>query len=765
MKNEVGIIINIIKNDSQQLNFGFIKHTVLGDLFFHHRNIEQQQNKNNFIENELVIFVAKPSKKHPDKLEAVNVKLLSTEFDFTLLLRCLFEAFIESPESKLTQSHICDRIEYLLNASNDKKLTDEVFILFENLISSLTLSDNLLSTSLVSALTVCKKLFPRRYESTCNKILASVSDQIAHRLWLEKLIDVCQVSYIVDLIFSPDDTSQDEALKRCTEYDKSAIFSEVIDRCNAKGDKVAFGEIRNILKLSRTFAPSQQLIVINSLIRNRSTYEKLTLWLDGTYDDLNFNEFKNCVYMLSANDQTKFIKKTLKYVHEEKANVTVNDLISVNVISYESSKSLEKSEGVCLDYSTGIALNTIDELYKKTTIRTLRASTDARNRMFNIILDQIKDPNDILEIRGYFDDCKGRTSARFKSISDESVPQEVELVRYRAINPKFHLLCDGRKARDRDGIPVLDKTYNINFWWCANNPCFELSRKAHSHEEWESYSLLDFLKILKVDFDEIDLEMYLSIINKANLFLKHLKCRACGQILRPKNQSNYAFYGVNNFYCMNQSCEESNNKVPVYLSHCMNGNCGHVIDSRDTVKCDKGWYICTHCYACCTTKTFQLRIETLEKMKQDYKGPVEGHRDLGNICCHKCGKPMEATKIDIEKYNNVLTWFINNCDGSDPRIGKSGTNKLGKRWFIFKRASLSQEKYLEKVRFLASLGFDTPDVDINNRDYQLISEPLEFKTRPNTTFECKSCKISLEVSSDRERLAAIKSFHNVIFPK
>ena len=117
-------------------------------------------------------------------------------------------------------------------------------------------------------------------------------------------------------------------------------------------------------------------------------------------------------------------------------------------------------------------------------------------------------------------------------------------------NSRFHPICDGRKAVNKDTKePILSDDSKVEFWWCANQKCYRPSREIHNSENWEKYTLLDFLTILKINFKYNDLEIYLNIINKANRFLKHLKCRECNHILYPKGKTQYAFYGVSNFVC------------------------------------------------------------------------------------------------------------------------------------------------------------------------------------------------------------------------
>ena len=302
----------------------------------------------------------------------------------------------------------------------------------------------------------------------------------------------------------------------------------------------------------------------------------------------------------------------------------------------------------------------------------------------------------------------------------------------------------------------------------GNQKCFKPSRELHNSSDWEKYSLLDFLTILNVDFRVVDLEIYLNIINKANRFLKHLKCRECNHILYPMGKTQYAFYGVNDFCCKTETCSEKGKKI--YLSHCLNGLCEMEIDSRDCVKCKPrdhdsgncGWYVCNFCHSCCNGEQLERRKWVHDNiLHKEYKCHIKGHRDLGILPCNKCGNEMDFNRNNTADYQRVLDWFITNKDESN-RIHKSGKNKFDKWWFVIKRGKESLEAFREKLNKYFQLGFQIPDFGID-KDLQLISEPIDLKRQNEDVLICKECGNILDLSSDAERANAVKKFHNVKF--
>lgn len=616
-----------------------------------------------------------------------------------------------------------------------------------------------------------KNYFSDKYNDISKAVELKISAETAHSLWLHDFLETCQVDFISAMIESAEKNTQRNIFNRCSEEDKSNIFSKIIYKFENIDADLKLETIKNFLNIAKVFAIEQLDKILNETLRICPVSYKLSLWLDDYHQNLYFDEYKMFTITLNPADQKKFVKKVLKYIQEEKVKISVEELTSINIIDYETSKLAENIDHSKLDYSTSIILNTISELNNQTQIETRKQEKEAKFRIFDLILNQIKDPTDILEIKGYFDECGGRCSVSINEIKDEAgkvVDKEIIYNRNEHQKAKLHPICDGRKFL-KDGIPVLDETNNIEFWWCANQRCYKPSREIHPPVEWEKYTLLDFLKILKINFRDKDFEIYLSIINKANRFLKHLNCRECRHILRPVRQSNYAFYGINNFNCTNDNCKEKGKEI--YLTHCLNGKCEQAIDSRDSVKCKPegvdsekcGWYVCNYCHSCCSDGVINARISNLKSRGQEYQCHTKGHRNLGVISCDKCGNAMESKEADIVEFQNTLNWFINNRENSKYII-KSGLTKNNKNWFRFAKADLSTEEFNSKLHKLLSLGFQIPNID-ENRDVQLVSEPNDFKKHNSEILTCKVCDNILDLSSDVEKSASIKYFHNVRYVK
>ncbi len=763
-------------------NYGFIQHAILGDLFFHERSIEQGQNINAFVEDEVVVFVSQASKKYDGKLEAIQVKLLSTEDDINFLFNHFLSILTERgkySDYNQIQKEVHSRIHKLLKATTDSKTSDTLFKTYSAFVSVKLDTDIKLNTSFLKGLfNVCKYFFPSNYDEISRTIETKVSSEIAHTLWLEKYLGTCQIDYISNFILSADKNTQGNIFNLCSEDDKANIFFRVIYLFENIDNDFKLETIKNFLKLSQEFASNQHDKILKEAIRICPPYYKLMLWLEDIHEELNFEEYKMFTIVLKPSDQRKFVKKTLKYIHEEKATISIDALTSINIIDYETSKLSEEIDNSKLDYSTSIILNVISELNKKTNIETRTDVNAAKNKIFDLIISQIKKPDDILEITGYFDQCEGRCSASIieeKNDKGEVIDSHIDYNRNEHNKPKLHSICDGRKAINKaNNKAALSEENGLEFWWCGNQKCYKPSRQTHKSEEWEKYSLFDFLTILKSDFKEKDFELYLNLINKANRFLKHLKCRSCNHILRPIKQSNYAFYGVNDFHCTNESCDEKNKRI--YLTHCLNGQCEQAIDSRDSVRCRPegvdaekcGWYVCNYCHSCCSDEGISRRVYIIERTGQEYKCHKKGHRNLGILSCNKCGFAMESNVHDESEYQKVLNWFIRNKDNQE-LFAKSGQVESGKRagkwWFRFKKNNLSHDEYYQKLGNLIKLGFRVPNFEEYERTIQLVSEGDSNENKNSDILICSnpSCENILDLTTDLERTWAIKKFHNVRF--
>lgn len=210
--------------------------------------------------------------------------------------------------------------------------------------------------------------------------------------------------------------------------------------------------------------------------------------------------------------------------------------------------------------------------------------------------------------------------------------------------------CECRLANE------LSRNEETPFYWCDNKPCFRHIIRYRTSEEWEQYTLLDFMRIFNIPVDYtnkmnvttrfgyyIFFNTYLKGFAK---FYEHLKCRKCGNLLHPLNLSNFASRSVTEFACNNPECECQDQTV--YLNHCFNKpKCKTIIDSRDSKQCPNGQYICSECGGCCSTNNFRIRISNLHQVGGNVSPWLEnfvnhelGHWERNERFCYKCGKKM-----------------------------------------------------------------------------------------------------------------------------
>lgn len=199
---------------------------------------------------------------------------------------------------------------------------------------------------------------------------------------------------------------------------------------------------------------------------------------------------------------------------------------------------------------------------------------------------------DLLNVREYYDiDKLNRTikiggknfNFKWKKILNQIEYNYIE-------KPEQIDFCDAQRAKN-------DPNTKLIRYWCCNKYCYEPAQYDHIVFEWEEYTLRDFIKIFRINFKDDWYYRFVGILNRMNTLLSHFKCNCCGNYLRDVKSSNFAFYRVTTFHCINKQC--SNYLHPIYLNHCLNWNCQNIIDSRESNKCQNGWYICNSCEICC----------------------------------------------------------------------------------------------------------------------------------------------------------------------
>ena len=219
----------------------------------------------------------------------------------------------------------------------------------------------------------------------------------------------------------------------------------------------------------------------------------------------------------------------------------------------------------------------------------------------------------------------------------------------------------------------VDNNHRIAFYWCGNKPCFRPPIRYCTNDEWEYYTILDFMRILDISHDYINrngkrtkfghyiiLSSYLKSFAK---FYEHLKCRECGKLMKPSDITNFTSRAVSEFSCTNDNCNKKG--TIVYLNHCFNKQkCNATIDSRDSKQCPNGQYICPECGACCSTNNFKLRISHLHMtggyVSDRLRRFVEydlGHWEKQKYFCYKCGNPMQLRSNGVYVCPNCNTQY------------------------------------------------------------------------------------------------------------
>ena len=255
--------------------------------------------------------------------------------------------------------------------------------------------------------------------------------------------------------------------------------------------------------------------------------------------------------------------------------------------------------------------------------------------------------------------------------------------------PSGIMFCEGRLATNNH------KWFNRPFWWCCNQPCFDNCETIHGSDNWEDYTLLDFMIIMGFNLDDgnrvgdiIERGKYyqfISIINRFNRLLERLYCERCENILYPIEESNYAHYRVTHFHCENQECSEYHREI--YLHHCLNGKCKSIIDSRRSKKCPNGLYICSdvNCGCCCSHDMMSRRLENLQSTSSStYKrlkanaNNKAGHLERAMHFCYECGNLMEEFPNDIFLCNNCNIQYDvskNNFKRSHRNLAENNENR------------------------------------------------------------------------------------------
>lgn len=590
-----------------------------------------------------------------------------------------------------------------------------------------------------------------------------ISPSVAYRLWEEGLIDMPPADKIaLHFLQAEDQVTVFRLLKKTAGFHEAIFRAALQKHVNDESRQTEQVPLR-LLEAIKQYCPALYYNAKVIVWDKAGEWVRVYLWLYDHAGQFDFLKFAPYFIILSADDQKRFLKKTFHEMHSNPLAVSIWEIIGLknSAVSPEIAR-MAGNDRQLIDFSVYVVLQAIEDLCANKVTKP--------EAMYRIIGDQVRSPKELLVLSGFFDKCKGRLSFTRKE-QDEGEPVFI-VDSERGEVPGDVLYCEGRKAMVKGtNAPASCERTGTEFWWCRNAKCYGSCVKAN--DDWNTYTLLDFLEIAGITYNREDYEVFLGYVNKVNKFLSHMTCRSCDHILKPltpDKSGNYGFYRIGSFSCQNEGCGKLNEQV--YLTHCINGFCSGVIDSRDAVKCRRstdpdgraGWYICKECLACCTSEGIQRRGYIMEKTGQPYNAAREGHRDLGLVCCPKCGKEMNEEHTSPEDYKRVLDWFVNNRLSSN-FIQNSGRRKDGKYWFVvrapFGDADKMKEFKKKLYRYIA-IGLKVPDI-AQDKDAYMVAEPFNAPaTGSVSVLSCPNGDYQLEVLSDYERYFVMSKYHTQV---
>ena len=449
---------------------------------------------------------------------------------------------------------------------------------------------------------------------------------------------------------------------------------------------------------------------IFKIFSNLSTPKiRLYLWLNGLSDEFDFHDYKEFVWQLEREDQALFFKRLFLWKSLGKTNFTLKELSEIKVFNIEMCRDARKSEPeknfINLDFNVSLAVYILNVIAEKSDFNS--------NKIFEYLIEYVDDNAELQYLDFFYPECCGRTRGQKKPIINKETKEpkvnsetglvEMEYSYYHSSKdkPLFHKFCDGQKSKDNK------LEYPKPYSWCAGLPCFDPSNsKTSDKDNWQDWSILEFLHELNIKYDFNVLSSILAYINKANTLLERLKCISCNKLMIPTGDNRYAYFLHNTFSCRNKSCSERNKTV--YLNHCHNKVCRNFIDSRISKRCTHkeneggGWYICDYCYSCCSTEALNKIRKTKESNKLNYNGPKSGHDELKKLFCYNCGGDMI---LDKDYYIAQLEIITKLCSsGTDAFVEKADENN-GNWKFRLNFSNVYETSHNEGFQKLSKYGF------------------------------------------------------------
>ncbi|MDH2273660.1 hypothetical protein [Moraxella porci] len=780
--------------DGAKYGFADFKGDINSSVFFHKNTIaaEQQDSLSEFTKSKFITAKVRKSFKNNDKLEAYGVSLLENETDWDFL----FNAYVSRSDDVVHDDSlyielfdILERREaqqltkYLINhVKNNYELNISTIIQLENQFGAKLFSkdefrnwmlENIELTEIIDIdkIKSLDSLFRFHYQKCLDDFKNSILDRIIYNF--------ANIADIKEIVFDSwvSDELKLSAAKALLGFDDGAHITKL--------------NLKEIQKLLHILNKENYENLIEKAILLASPVAKIELWLNDDIQEID-NEWLKNVKNLDSENQVKFIKKLFNYIHLNKIQMNLDEILQIDVT----------------DYSSKVVLELLRLLNQRVRINQYQL----RYNLLEILSDPslFKKADDVLQLQHYFNECNGRVSEQ-----SEKFNNEVDYSVYKPTNPHSNseFIGWGNVVGDRiysyfksDSLAYIQnlkpmqvnirdrvfKTQNsksrqikicdgtlakklsdggAHFWWCDNRVCFQHARIPNPNKIWIDYNLLDFLAILQMPIYDDEIATLYGVINHVNRFLEHMNCISCGHLLKPKGKSLYAFYRVTRFDCRNPECEKPD--LDVYISHCSNARCVGVVDSRTSAKCSNGWVICNSCFACCSKEHLQRRNVNLRIAGVSTSNDIVDNDDILGHCghlilCPSCSNPFHVRSFaDFQsERESVLVDFERLASLPIPAdkklVGKNGTNKAGNRWFVVYKRHLDKDHFLSMLEYWQSIGFNIPDLEKSrDRLNYLVVEPKLQNKNKISNLQCQHCGYKYKSEIDESRDKAIDYWHQI----
>ena len=206
--------------------------------------------------------------------------------------------------------------------------------------------------------------------------------------------------------------------------------------------------------------------------------------------------------------------------------------------------------------------------------------------------------------------CNGRKKYRYKlwesgslkrkysdSLNDISLGEKVE-TKYCS----YPIYCEGRFWKNElfwssdQNKPFKEES---PLFWCRGSVCAEINSGEEKEDGFNDYWLYDIAKIFDIKVDRTIYAIIGGWANRLNEIFPKLYCRNCKELLRPYAYApiTLGYYATPIFHCINPSCNSKDENIR--FTHCLNGKCQNILDSRDCEHCCSTGLICNKCGTSC----------------------------------------------------------------------------------------------------------------------------------------------------------------------